>query len=303
MIEIYNKMIEIYKKIRSIARSIILESIVKIIFKLPFRKKKKYYLTMDEFHKLQNQYSPKDDYKYDYNSFWQRGLKRSADIIKKIDQYSDLTPNRSMELGCGDGLTSLILLSYGYEAHLTDIDDWRNKRAKSLPFYKQKIEDGIRIDDNYFDLIFSYNAFEHFESPEKVLIEIIRLLSKGGIGIFEFGPLYNSPWGLHAYRTIYPPYSQFLFSEELINTVISQNGNVDLGKKMDNLQPLNKFSFKQFKDLFHSNNDIELLEFEAIGKSQEGLPLVVKYPLLFSSLDINYEELVNSTLFIVIKKK
>ena len=41
------------------------------------------------------------------------------------------------------------------------------------------------FDDNYFDIIFCNNVFEHIEFPDKVLSEIFRVLKKEGCFLFK----------------------------------------------------------------------------------------------------------------------
>ena len=75
----------------------------------------------------------------------------------------------------------------------------------------------MQFEDETFDFVFSYDAFEHFASPENVLLEAIRVVRKRGYIYLEFGPLYYSPYGEHAYRSITVPYCQFLFPLPRLN--------------------------------------------------------------------------------------
>ena len=106
-----------------------------------------------------------------------------------------------LELACGDGLTALSLSNYGLSVVACDMDDYRDEKAKSLDFVCSKIENGLPLADDTFDAIYSYEAFEHVEDPAKCFKEIERLCRPGGIVYLNFGPLFASALGLHAFGT------------------------------------------------------------------------------------------------------
>ena len=82
----------------------------------------------------------------------------------------------------------------------------------------------LQFEDESFDFVFSYDAFEHFTSPESVLRESIRVVRQGGYIYLEFGPLYYSPFGEHAYRSITVLYCHFLFPKNLLSDFVAQKG-------------------------------------------------------------------------------
>jgi SAM-dependent methyltransferase len=56
-----------------------------------------------------------------------------------------------------------------------------------------------RFDDASFDLVFSFNVFEHLPEPQIVIKEIIRLLRPGGGFLLSF-PHFAHPNALHDLR-------------------------------------------------------------------------------------------------------
>jgi len=61
----------------------------------------------------------------------------------------------------------------------------------------------LHYDDNYFDYIFSCNAFHHISYFESALLEMYRVLKPRGILFANFGPIWSAPDGSHIENVIY----------------------------------------------------------------------------------------------------
>lgn len=117
-----------------------------------------------EFDTLQKSYPCRDEYKYDPLSIWERASIRCINLLNLSSM--DKVRKDVLEVGCGDGVTGALLASYGHNATLLDLEDWRAEYAKSIPFLKADLGVPLAIDDNSFDLIYSYNTFEHIPNPK-----------------------------------------------------------------------------------------------------------------------------------------
>lgn len=75
---------------------------------------------------------------------------------------------RNLDIGCGNGLTSIILKEkLNIEPTLCDIVDIRDKLASELPFYK--IENGkLPFADKSFDSSYLQYVLHHIEGIEKI---------------------------------------------------------------------------------------------------------------------------------------
>src|SRR5271165_3963440 len=170
----------------------------------------------ERFEELQSSYSRWwPEYGFDNYSTWARGCERAIKLLGMADlRMRDL---EALEVGCGDGMTSYALASYRNTSRfiLNDTEDWRDARAMSFHFVNGNVCRTLPIDSNSFDLVMTYNAFEHVEDPRTALSELIRLCRSNGHIYIEFGPLYCSPLGLHAF-SFKMPYPQFLFSPEFV---------------------------------------------------------------------------------------
>jgi SAM-dependent methyltransferase len=201
-----------------------------------------------DFEALQRKYHGVPDYGFDAHSKWRRGMERALQLTALLPDPN--RPQAALEVGCGDAMTGFLFSLDGHQVSLSDMADWRDARAKSLPFYPCTLEDGLPLKDSTFDFAFSYNSFEHFRDPGRCFQELKRVLKPSGLLHLSFGPLYASPWGLHAYSALMMPFPQFLFSPEFIRQKLKDIGVYDLGKNSVDLQPLNAWTVAQFCGLW-----------------------------------------------------
>lgn len=239
-----------------------------------------------DFDALQRAYQGIPEYGYDARSMWTRGATRSIQLMDLLEWKENA---HTLEIGCGDGLVSYHLASYGHQVSLTDMDDWRTSRAKALDFHGGEFENGLPFESEQFDLIFTYNTFEHVNDPAKCLQEMLRLTQPGGLLYIDFNPTYSSPWGLHAYRAMRMPYPQFLFSDAFVTDYIRTNGISDLGGQYKTaLQPLNRWRIGQFDKLWEGSGcAIERREYD-FGAEHVGL--IRRYPECFRGRGLNYRD-------------
>lgn len=250
------------------------------------------------FELLQKRFSPAGNYGYDAYSTWERGFERARNLLKKTGLT---TPGiKFFEAGCGDGMVGKAMDSYGHEVMLSDLDDWRDSRVADLAFLQADLGQRIPIPDDQFDLIVSYNTFEHLQDPAQAFRELYRICKPGGMLYIDFGPLYCSPWGLHAYHSLHMPYLQFLFSENFIRDKLHELGFNDLGKTRDDLQPLNRWRSTQFEHLFKGSEG-EIVSYEKY-EVDTYLSLVLEYPWAFQQQELTIEDLTTQALRVLIRK-
>lgn len=239
------------------------------------------------FEELQNAYDPVPEYGYDSFSTWQRGVQRAKSILTKNEVLRRSGLN-VLDAACGDGMTGYAFKSYGYNVELVDFEDWREPRAANISFTCANLSKPLPYNSDFFDLICSFNAFEHIDDPGVCFKELLRICKPGGHIYLEFGPLYNSPWGLHAYRTLWMPYPQFIFSEEFITKKLKKLGINDLGQKKISLQPLNKWRVKQFQKLWDCPDCTVLWTSNITVTSY--LQTIKKHDKAFSGRDLKFED-------------
>ncbi len=117
------------------------------------------------------------------------------EMISRVDFRGD---ERTLDIGCGDGLHTLLL---GEKVgHITGIDvnssfvaDARSYAAAyaakvQADFQDQPLEE-IRFPDNQFDLVFSICVIEHIDNHEEVLAECLRIMKPGASIVFTVDTL------------------------------------------------------------------------------------------------------------------
>lgn len=251
------------------------------------------------FERLQARYQPRPEYGYDPISIFRRASERALEVINLPGVGRQGL--HGLDLGSGDGMLSTLLQTFGHRMTLTDLEDWRVEAAKSLSFVKADCCVHLPLDDKSFDFVISYNAFEHFPDPVQAFSEVLRVLRPQGLMHFRFNPLYCSPWGLHAYRTLRMPYPQFLFSEEFIQQKLDEEGIWDLGKKRNQLQALNCWKPSQFEALW-TRGEVEVLECNW-QKDEEHLDIINQYPESFQGRGLSLLDMVTAGVTVTLRKR
>ena len=204
-----------------------------------------------------------------------------------------------LEIGCGDGHIVGFIAAEGRNATGVDIDGGRFKQryikyganliradASKLPF-----------NDESFDFAFSYATFEHISDLDSVLSEVFRVLRPGGHLFVNFGPLYNSPYGLHAYYAVPVPYCQFLFERGMMDNYIEEIGQSPIRYK-----ELNGWSLNQYRELWNRFDT----KFKRIKYREwswlKNLDLVRQYPECFRGRVDNIDDLFLSTIQTLLQK-
>lgn len=250
------------------------------------------------FTQLRQEFSDRRSYSYGAWSLWRRGTERAITLLRETRLQ---TPGaRVLEAGCGDGMMAAALSGFGHDLTLVDIDDWRDERARALYFQQANLGQPLPLDDAQFDLVYSYNTFEHLPDPTLAFAEVVRLCKPGGQIYLKFGPLYASAWGLHAYQTLPIPYLQYLFSETFVQNRLAEIGIYDLGGERDVLQPLNRWRLEQFQALWNNSGCI-VHDFD-VNEELTHLSLVERFPQAFRGRGLTFEDVTTKSVRVRLEK-
>lgn len=228
---------------------------------------------------------------------WHTCATRVAEVLQLPPIY--LKENlRVLEAACGNGLSGPLFASFGHSVVLHDRDDWRDARAKSIDFVGGDICEPLPLDANSFDLICSWDSFEHIENIEAAFNELVRLCKKGGYIYVDFGPLWCSPLGLHA-LSFKMPYPQFLFDADLIQAKTLKYPNIGEGVQEEDgawakdtktlhMDLMNK---KRIADsrLVWKNSGCEIVWSREI-KETKYLHVIASYPHAFTGRGLTLED-------------
>ncbi|HBR15689.1 MAG TPA: hypothetical protein DD723_09180 [Candidatus Omnitrophica bacterium] len=251
------------------------------------------------FNELQSKYTLQLEYGYDPYSTMKRAMERVKKLFEDFE-YLRQPGRKILEVGCGDSMTAFLLSAYGHELTLLDREDWRDNRAKGIRLIEADLCKELPLEDENFDFIYSYNTLEHLDDPRMALKEIIRVCKKGCQIYIEFDPLYTSPWGLHANRALHMPYPQFLFSEEFFLKKIKEIGHFDIGRKMDTIQPLNKWRVDQYDRLWQECG-CQIVFYKKSWHLQY-LKMIKDFPEAFQGRGLTYDDVTTNMLRIALRK-
>jgi SAM-dependent methyltransferase len=123
-----------------------------------------------------------------------------------------LAGKRVADIGCGDGMTDLVLaaeagpeLVVGFDLSPVDPEKLAEqaRAAGVAATYPDNLEfrqcepERLNADDASFDYVFSWSAFEHVANPLPVLREIRRVLEPRGTLMIQVWPFFYSKHGSH----------------------------------------------------------------------------------------------------------
>lgn len=189
---------------------------------------------------------------YDHESQFQYAGRR----IEKLSKMIDLTGKRILEVGCGGGYVSR-LLAKQYKCDVTGIDIYKSNvweelgSAEGLEHVVLDLSKENPFKLELFDVIISFVAWEHIKHPFKVLQECVKILKPHG-KLYIYANQYRSAIASHLYRTIYFPFPQLLFPDEVIIEYCLENGVTQ--EWIDAFFYVNKLTYSHYKEYFRLLN-------------------------------------------------
>ena len=116
-------------------------------------------------------------------SLWekQRGLDRRR-RLDKLEEISNSSIKRFLDIGCGEGLILRDAISRGWETYGQDISNnlQIDHKDGSFEFHLGELEKG-NFPDNHFSALYMDSVLEHVEYPFEMLKEMLRILKPGGV--------------------------------------------------------------------------------------------------------------------------
>lgn len=139
------------------------------------------------------------------------------------DIWNEVRGKFVIDYGCGMGTEAIEIAQHG-ATRVVGIDTWdkaltnarRNAREAGLTDICSFIDPQRQRDEfaalPKADVIFSLDAFEHYDDPESILRVMKNLLKPQGRILICFGPPWLHPYGGHLFSIF--PWSHLLFTEE-----------------------------------------------------------------------------------------
>lgn len=181
-----------------------------------------------------------------------------------------ITGRDVLDFGCGEGGITLALAARG-AGHVTGLDILPDfafaeaeaaRRGAPITFVDAP---STTLPAAGFDVVLSHDSFEHFEEPEAILAEMVRLTRPGGRILIKFGPTWLNPYGRHMGGTIRKdrPWVHLLVSERTIMHVHSVYHNDPVLSETYRQLPggLNKMTVGRFRRIIAQQPGITLESF------------------------------------------
>ena len=260
-----------------------------------------------ELDSLHKRYPLHNSYGYDTKSLDDRGKDRTELIFSLVPKELKKI-NNFLELGCYDGMVSCNLARKGKKTTAIDnrIDGFDNRAVdEGVKFFQMNAEN-LEFKNEMFDFVFSFDAFEHFNKPDLVLQEAIRVVKSGGFIYLNFGPLFFSQLGLHIYNITGVPYCQFLFPKELLKEYFNTEGANPFSFEKDQIvsdTQLNGWSLEEYRNLWKNNSHVlKKIKYKE-SKDLSQFDIIRKYPSCFKSKVNHFESLTISFIEGLFRKK
>lgn len=147
-------------------------------------------------------------------------------IIRRFEGHFPVDPDlRYLDMGCGSGEFTVALAKQGIK-HITGVDFLPRFVASAQANARAAgVEDRVRIvchdlrtwePDRKFDVLLSFDSFEHIDTPRPFMARMAEFLAPGGRAVLAFGPMFQSPFGDHMWDffRVQVPWRGVLFSEQ-----------------------------------------------------------------------------------------
>lgn len=132
------------------------------------------------------------------------GLHQKQIGIKSVESV-DWSGKKILDIGCSNGKLSVEVMEKTDARELVGVDPNAGRIAKAVKLNKSgnfknisfhvASSDNLKIfPDNSFDGIFCNMAFQQFRNPQKALVEMFRVLKKGGEAIINFNIEKSPVW-------------------------------------------------------------------------------------------------------------
>jgi len=187
--------------------------------------------------------------------------------LEFIAQSNLLKPNdRILEIGCGIGSVVSELSGQGYDITGTDISGeaiaYGLKKYGNIKLQVQPAET-LQFDDETFDIVLSFDLFEHIARVDRHISEVYRVLRKDGFYLFQtpnkysnviFETLYHKSlkWrrvhpSLHTPRQLRQRLSRKRFQAQFVK-----------------MNPINEFTIRKLQKLGPIAHIVKLLNFRRL---------------------------------------
>ncbi|MEZ4515378.1 MAG: class I SAM-dependent methyltransferase [Chloroflexota bacterium] len=258
------------------------------------------WLGLEELAELQAAYPLEPmTYKYDDDSLAQRGRERANEMLALVGKDAS-NLQHFLDLGMWDGMACYALQQMGKQTVGIDIrvEGITPVAATSGAQFAGMDASQLGFPDDTFDFIFSYNSFEHFPEPDKVLQEATRVVRPGGYIYLNFGPLWLSARGAHQFQVISVPYCECLFTKDTL-TQFAEGQSIELM----GFFWMNEWPLTRYRQLWETvSSQLERVAYYETFNADH-VDLISRYPTCFRHKTRHFDDLIVSNIEVLFRKR
>ena len=253
------------------------------------------WLDGDKLESYECQYALRNPQRYDASSTAALGAERAEYLVNVVARPEHAA---FLELGCGDGMVGYALRRLSKAAAGIDLGNAFDTRAVEAGVDLHQMDaQHLQFADASYEVVYSYNAFEHFLKPEVVLAEAVRVVRPGGRIYLHFGPLYMSPMGAHLYRQISVPYAHLLWTRDILQQFVRTKGATPL-----RAPAVNGYTAEDYRRIWKScRSKLKLMRYSE-WRDTAYVNLIERYPSCFRSKTECFDNLVVSSISALFQK-
>ena len=209
-----------------------------------------------------------------YDRSWRSGLKAGKEArgnlqtnLEFLKDTNLLQPNhRILEVGCGIGNIVFELTEQGYDIIGRDISReaiaYGRKKYPDIKIEVQPAEE-LKFETESFDIVLSFDLFEHVVRIDRHISEVFRVLRPGGYYMLQTPNKYsNIIFETLKSRTLqWRSYHPSLHSPGQLRRRLSGNG---FDVRFVKMNPINKFTIEKFKKLGPIGNLFKYINFRRL---------------------------------------
>lgn len=197
---------------------------------------------------------------------WFHNHVEAAERIRKYLHSAgvDLADKAVADIGCGDGIIDLALTMSTRPRSLVGFDinatDTARLSAEAQEFgYARELPDGLSFvrsepelipaNDDSFDVVITWSAFEHVQNPTAVLREIRRIMRNDAVLFLQLWPFYHSQHGSHLWQWFPSGFAQYENTAEEIDSVLTVEDGSEFALMMaSEFRTLNRLTLDELGD-------------------------------------------------------
>lgn len=178
--------------------------------------------------------------------------------------WSELTGRVVLDFGCGTGEQAIEIARRGAK-RVIGLDIRKSvltqaRRAAEEAGVSERCVFTTKTAEKV-DVVFSLDAFEHFDDPQGVLLTMRSLIKDSGCAMVEFGPTWYHPLGGHLFSVF--PWAHLIFTEKALIRWRA-DFKTDGAKRFGEVEGgLNQMTIRRFEQLV-ARSDFQFESFETV---------------------------------------